>query len=180
MESMKEKISAMLDGELPEHEITEVLDAIKHDPELQAMWQRYHVAGAALRGDLGAGYDGDSTQALLSRIEQEPVVLAPGRWRKWAQAVGGFAIAASVAAVAVISTSEPPTTGTDLLAGKSIQQGDYIRAGDTHWKGKSPTLERELNFYLVEHNQYSSVGNIRGMMDYGRVAGYDNAEQDDN
>ncbi len=84
-------------------------------------------------------------------------------------------------AVISLKTSEPPADGNDLLAGKPIAQGDYIRAGDTHWTGKTPTpgLERELNFYLVEHNQYSSVGNIRGMMDYGRVAGYDNVEQDE-
>lgn len=182
MESMREKLSAMLDGELPEAEMAEVIAAVNRDPELQAMWQRYHIAGAALRGDLDTAFDQDSTQVLLSRLEQEPVVLSPLRWRTWAQAVGGFAIAATVAAVAVISldSAESPTSGNELLAGKAIEQADYIRAGDTHWKGKSPTphLEHELNYYLVEHNQYSSAGNIRGMMDYGRVAGYDNVEQE--
>ncbi|MBE9516613.1 MAG: sigma-E factor negative regulatory protein [Proteobacteria bacterium] len=179
MESMKEKMSAMLDGELGSDETIELLAAIKRDPELQAMWKRYHIAGAALRGDIDNGFSMDSTDQLLARLDQEPVVLSPGRWRNWAKVAGGLAIAASVTAVAIFglnATDLPLTTGTDLLAGKAIEQGDYIRAGDTHWKNRSPRLEQELNFYLVEHNQYSPVGNIRGMMDYGRVAGYDNVE----
>jgi len=181
MESMKEKLSAMLDGELSSEEMARLLAAIKSDPELQAMWQRYHIAGAALRGDIASSFAVSNTEQLLARLEQEPVTLSPGRWHSWMKVAGGLAIAASVTAVAIfgINTATPPLTGTELLAGKSIEQGDYIRAGNTHWQAKSPRLEHELNLYLVEHNQYSPVGTIRGMMDFGRVAGYDNAEQGD-
>lgn len=184
MNDAKEKMSAMLDGELAPDQVDSLIRQINNNPELQRTWERYHVASAAMHGEQGQ-YRPDLSQRIIEQLKLEPVMLVPEATvqpvRRWTQALAGLAIAASVAAVAVFGLPslfhEP--TGNELLAGKSIEQGDYIRAGNTHWKNDSPALEQELNLYLVEHNAYSPVSNLKGIMGYGAVAGYDNASKQD-
>jgi len=184
MKDAKERMSAMLDGELAPGQVDSLIRQINSDPELQKVWERYHVASAAMHGEQGRHRSGLS-QRIIEQLRQQPVMLAPEPGvqpvRRWTQALAGLAIAASVAAVALFGLPsllhEP--TGNDLLAGKPIQDGDYIRAGNTYWKNNTPALEQELNLYLVEHNAYSPVSNLKGIMGYGAVAGYDNASKQD-
>ena len=95
---------------------------------------------------------------------------------RWA---GGMAIAASVAAVAIVGvrlvSPLEQNTASQLAANtvSTVKESDFIRVGQTHWNTERPELERTLNIYLVEHNEFSPTSSIKGMMVYGRIAGYD-------
>lgn len=50
MNPVKELVSALMDGELPEDECREVLDALKADSASREVWHEYHRIGDLLRG----------------------------------------------------------------------------------------------------------------------------------
>ncbi|MFU8815027.1 MAG: sigma-E factor negative regulatory protein [Pseudomonadales bacterium] len=50
-EKLRQSLSAAIDDEADEFELRRVLDELDDDPELRALWDRYHVIGSALRGE---------------------------------------------------------------------------------------------------------------------------------
>src|SRR5919109_5390749 len=96
---MKDRISALMDGELDERAADDTLKALGRGDGLET-WRTYHLIGDAMRetGSLSAAF----SERIAARIAAEPAILAPGRLapepRKW------FALsaAASVAAVAFV------------------------------------------------------------------------------
>ncbi len=44
-------LSALMDGELTEERQQQVIQAVKQDPELRAIWQRLHIASDIIRDD---------------------------------------------------------------------------------------------------------------------------------
>jgi hypothetical protein len=40
------------------------------------------------------------------------------------------------------------------------------------WNDAAPAVEKRLNGYLLNHNEYLS-GGVRGLLPYARVVGYD-------
>lgn len=105
---MKEKISALLDADLEEHELATALDELSRNEELMQVWERYHLIGATLRNELGVTVDPGLADRIAAKLQGEPTRLAPrrraarrpGRIRKH---VASVAIAAAVATVAIIS-----------------------------------------------------------------------------
>ncbi len=77
---MKDKLSAMLDGDLDDHSCAPVLDRIERDPELKAQWETYCLIGDVLRGEPRHG--GGLTARVMANIESEPTVLAPSPRRQ--------------------------------------------------------------------------------------------------
>ena len=43
-EGIKERISALIDGELSEFEVRRVLEEIESDPELKEYWSKLHIS----------------------------------------------------------------------------------------------------------------------------------------
>lgn len=176
---MNEKLSAMMDGEVTDHEVDEVLRAMREDPELRRTWGRYHHARAAMSGEQGA----DLADRIAREIQDEPTVIAPGlaaRARTVRQFAAGLAVAASVAAIAIVGVRQlgpqvggKPSAQLVAQAQKTApKSGDYIRAeGGTHWQKADPKLQNDLNLYLVEHGGFSP-----SMMTYVKVAGYDDSK----
>lgn len=74
---MKEKLSALMDNELPAEQWGAVLDAVKQDLLLQAQWQEWHATKDALQGF--APVSGDFMAKFSARLAAEPVVIAPKR-----------------------------------------------------------------------------------------------------
>lgn len=161
---MNEKISELLDKELAATDQTALLRALNQQPALRRVWERYHLAGAALRNDLETLASADFADRVAAAIGAEPVQMSRWRWSgphlpKVAQMAAGLALAASVAAVAIISLQPGPSPrGGSQLAG--TQGSAVAQAGN-------------LNTYLVEHGEYNHAGSLGGMMSYVRVVGYD-------
>ena len=115
---MKEKLSAMMDGELVE-EVQAHLGRIRTDSELRDAWDIYHLIGDSLRGHIGPAI----ASRVISRLREEPTVLAPPPARRAATRIGWYGIyaAASLVAVAVVAwTAFPGWHSEPQLAGNSV------------------------------------------------------------
>ncbi len=114
---MTEKISTLLDGELPREEATTAIRGLGTDPALRAAWERYHLIGDVMRGDTPGEVmrRRQSTEAIFAQLAKEPTVLAPGALTVPAPSGQGrirvaMAMAASlvtISAIAVIAMKQP-------------------------------------------------------------------------
>ncbi|MDP3138224.1 MAG: sigma-E factor negative regulatory protein [Burkholderiaceae bacterium] len=79
---IREKLSALADGQLHGADFAAAVESIAHDPEARAHWQAYHLIGDVLRGREGAAApaDPDFVLRLRRRLAVEPMrVGAVGR-----------------------------------------------------------------------------------------------------
>lgn len=126
-EKLRQSLSAVIDDEADEFELRRVLDELDGNPELQTLWDRYHLIGSALRGEHGAAQAlrqgamrdriwqaldaGEQGEAqLLQPMPQAAaaVTSAPAASRSGGFRLGrytGLAVAASVAFVVVLGSS---------------------------------------------------------------------------
>ena len=100
-DDMKTRISALMDGELEDHEVGEVLRALRGTDGLRSQWCDCHLIGAALRGE--RGLDLNVTARVMSALELEPTVMAPAVRRTLDWQRPALALAASVAGVALVA-----------------------------------------------------------------------------
>lgn len=99
---MKEKLSALMDGELDGQHADRAIKAITEEEELKQVWDAYHLIGDAMRANSHVAVN--VRQQVAERLAAEPTVLAPRRWfapvRK--RRAGAVALAASVSFAAVV------------------------------------------------------------------------------
>src|SRR6266566_3181149 len=105
---MNEKLSAFVDNELTQFEERHLLTELRSDEPLRATWGRYHVIRAALRNELAGMVYSRVPESVAGTILHEPL----RRDRRalaltLSKAIGGIAIAASVAAFAILSLRSP-------------------------------------------------------------------------
>ena len=93
---MKDRISALMDGELDEREAAETIGALTNDAQARDAWRTYHLIGDALR-----------SRAVVA---PRPAANAP----LWRVALPAMAIAAAVALVSWVAfvpvQSNPPAS----------------------------------------------------------------------
>jgi len=126
--SIKEQISALMDGELSDSETHHLISTLQHDPELKKVWGSYHLIRAAIHNDLPDKLEQDVARNVINALASEPTVLAPravaleSKLRTMTPAfrqIAGLAIAASVTAVAILSVQtlpQDPLTGSTQMA----------------------------------------------------------------
>jgi len=84
---MKEKLSALMDGELDGQLADRTIKAITEEEELKQVWDAYHLIGDAMRDNSHVSVN--VRQRVATRLAAEPTVLAPRRW--YAPVSGHFA-----------------------------------------------------------------------------------------
>lgn len=99
---MNESLSALVDGEVSEMELHRILKATESDEELRENWSRYNRVGQAMRGDLPQVPMMDLSASIREAIDAEDAheVASSG---SWVQKLSRVAVAASVAAVMVVT-----------------------------------------------------------------------------
>jgi sigma-E factor negative regulatory protein RseA len=145
---MKEQLSAMMDGELAD-EMQAHLGRLRADPELRAAWDIYHLIGDSLRGQVSPAI----APRVISRLREEPTVLAPRPARRTAARIGwyGTYAAASLAAVAVVAWTAFPGWHSDpQLASASIPPENVVVV--------QPPADVEN--YLLAHQPYRAMQGI--------------------
>ena len=160
---MKEKLSALIDGEL-ESEVHAHLGRLRTDPELRNAWDMYHLIGDCLRGHAGA----EIAPRVIARLRDEPTVLAPPRVRSAARRIGwyGMYAAASMAAVAVVAwTAFPSWHEGQQLAGNTVATTQEIVPAE-NLAVSMPASEVEA--YLLAHQPYSHVSAMQGVAPFVR------------
>ncbi len=183
-----ERLSALVDDELPSNEIGGEVNKLSRNEGAQASWSRYHLIGDAMRREIGSLYDPGMAQAISRRLADEPVVLAPAAVKSRAtprrKTLAGLAVAASVAAVAVVmapqlinpeSSETQPRVAEQQPAQPAADNQTYFVAQDgTRWEMlKKPAVESRLNAYLVNHQEFSAASSIKGIMPYATFVSYD-------
>jgi len=131
MTTSKERISALMDNELPSEQS---MKALLEDPSLSATWERYHLIGDALRDELPEYLDKTLSQRIANALEQEPTILAPKPQRsflsvvqpkvkQFIQVAGQYGIAASVAVAVLVGIQQYQQQGSMNAA---IKQGPVL------------------------------------------------------
>jgi len=172
---MSEKLSALIDGELSEHEQRQLLRDMMREGSLRQTWDRYHVIRAALRRDGQEVVATAVAPRVLAALAGEQPDSATGVPSRMLRLAGTVAIAATVAAVTLVGVQHVfgPGPETPLLAqapgAKPAQAIHTVR-----WEKQKPETERVLNAYLVEHNEYTPANGVSSMLGPNvRVVAYD-------
>ena len=202
-EDRTERLSALLDDEIDAAQIESVVDELLEDPQLRRRWANYHLIRSALRGEpmASSGFAArisaaiDDEPALPPRLAAVPVTpAAPAGGRAWLRPLGGLALAASLATVAVLggrSFETPALAGSpstialnssDVAPSSSTASVRTLqfapasatgtrRATGMQWSSTQPAVRQRLNGYLVDYSEYLG-SDLRGMLPYARVVGY--------
>ncbi|HET6431475.1 sigma-E factor negative regulatory protein [Dyella sp.] len=124
-----EHLSAGMDGELSREELRFLLRRLDHDVSLQKQWDRFHLAGDGLRGQVCVLASPSFAERVMRAVDGEAVSVAVAprgrRGRQWLRLSAGGAIAASVAVVALMAT-QPADTGRrgELAAAPAVARAD--------------------------------------------------------
>jgi sigma-E factor negative regulatory protein RseA len=162
---VKEQLSACLDGELPEAELGLLLKQLQRDPQLRQSMGSYSLIGEAMRGPGAVRASSGFADRIAAAIAEEPIANAPARKvtavPRWVRPAAGFAVAAGVAAVAVVSL-QPATIQTQQVAGTqsmatTIETADsYTVPTNVEGTGSAFIPAARLTNYVVAHSEYSS------------------------
>ncbi|MCL1826373.1 MAG: sigma-E factor negative regulatory protein [Betaproteobacteria bacterium] len=161
---MKEKLSAMLDGEVDDATARALFIRLKHDNAFRDEWDTYCMLGDLIRGDASPELEG-FTERVMARLENEPTILVPsGRKNKdkavrhsWrhrllplvASVMGGLAVGVVMAVLSddapapvAASVQSIETPGT-VPSTHSIREGarhDYLVAHQALAGGPIPSV----------------------------------------
>ncbi len=110
--TIREHLSALMDGELSREQASFLLRRLGHDREAIACWTRMHAARDCLKGATprlaGPGFAARVSRALIGG--PSPV---HGRWLRWS---AGGVIAAAVAVAALLMVQPLPRSEPDMAA----------------------------------------------------------------
>lgn len=174
VESVKEQLSACLDGELPERELPLLSKRLAHDAELKAAMARYALISETLRTGEAAQPATGFADAVMAKLAHEAplkssVVVSPTVLRRL-RPVAGIAVAASVAALAVFSVQQSGLIPAQTGAGQILADGQanaptaiaipevsdryVVPAQSSNTSAFIPATR--LTNYVVAHSEYSS------------------------
>jgi sigma-E factor negative regulatory protein RseA len=183
---VKEQLSACLDGELPETELAMLLKQVQRDQQLLQSMDRYSLISEAIRGTQPIAASRGFADRIAAVIEAEPVgrIAAPrAAMMQWMRPAAGFAIAAGVAAVAVISL-QPASIESQQIAAVVEDAGVAESQAPSYTVPASADGTADAAFipaarltnYVVAHSEYSSPLGRRTVLS-GVLS--DDQEQDD-
>ena len=181
----QERLSALMDSELPAAFTADTISHLKQSSDLREIWDRYHLIGDAIRGE-GVRWPAEGVAGIVhNRLRDEPAIVAQPipikeskpQDRLLRPLAAGAAIAASVAALAVFTlprlTGESPAADPVQIVSKAPVPVSYANQSGTRWKNLAePALESKLNRYLENHSEYASSGGM-GVVPYSSFVSYD-------
>ena len=197
----RERLSALVDGELDGGGVDAACGAWRADAELRRTWHAWHAIGDALRSDdlvCNANADRSFYAAVSARLATEAVVLAPMRH----QAVGrsaasmslrsrwavGSAVAAGVFLVAgtfvlVRPGSSPGPERLALVEGTAASSPVVVAGGDVPAPQVATIADQkvirdaQLDRYLVAHKQFAGSSALGVPSAFLRSATVDSASR---
>ena len=105
-DAKKERLSAFVDDEA-EGSTRELAGELLADPELLGVWSRYHLISDCLKRNMPEHLDKELAGRVAKSLEREPAIVAPARIpAAFIKPVTGFAIAASVATLAIVGIQQ--------------------------------------------------------------------------
>ena len=168
--SMKEHLSALLDGEAGEFEQRRLFDELEKDDKLQASLACYALIGETMRNEKQTSIaDSSFLKGIHDKIDSEPEYSQIEIVEKkisntrpaWSRAITGFAMVASVVAIAVIAVQtsfilSAGNSATPIASEQAVKSESTLLANTTYQypDAKTRTLYKR---YLDSHAQYAST-----------------------
>ncbi len=127
-DTLREQLSALLDDELELDQSRFLLSRLQHDRALSSTLDRYQLIQQCLRQEsldrLGDQRLRARVRVALENTEQENPVQQPRAIQRWARPLGGVAVAASVALMAIfgVESLRETTPATGLSPAPVAQQ----------------------------------------------------------
>lgn len=154
-----EQLSAGIDDELTAGEWPMLYRQMQSDPALRDRWDRYHLLGDALRAMPGRRADAGFASRVASALDTGRESGQAGLRRRWARSIVGATVAASVAAVALLSLRVddpalspepgvvvPETENPQVVGGVRYAAGPVVQ-----WERARPEVQAQLNGFLLDH-----------------------------
>ena len=185
---MNEKISQLIDQELNPEQRNALLewlinnDASNNDTARKS-WKRYHLIGNVIRDEVSS--TGKDLSALVrDKLEKEPTVLAPLSIKKpvsndrknerkheskdvW-KSVGLFAIAASLAVVAVVTLTPVKFDGIAV---------QLTASGKAFNSSQATQFSHEFDEMLVGHAEFTASPGMNGLIAYAKLVSAEQLQQ---
>ena len=163
---MKSKISALMDGELMQSELTEPLRALREEGEALDAWRTYHLISDSLQDTriLSSGF----SARFAGRLALEPTILAPAsippQIARHPYRVP-LSAAASLAAVAFVGWLAIQGFGPDAQQVAQNKSQDVVRIPAV----VIVPMPGGVNDYLLAHQNYSPRSTLQGVAPYVRT-----------
>lgn len=164
----RERISALMDGELEDADLGAQVKRTADGGELARCWDTYHLIGESLRREPILRLD--LAQDVSRALAAEPTVLAPGRvpFAAPVQRMRTFALsaAATVAGIGVVVWMVLGQQG-EGLGGRT----ELAQVGNTAPRVElaSQAAESDVNDYMMAHQEYSPTAAMHGVASYVRT-----------
>jgi sigma-E factor negative regulatory protein RseA len=160
---MKDRISALMDGELDDRSAALTIDALEKDPEALEAWRTYHLISDSLARSrmLSSGF----SARVAAALSQEATVLSPGRARR-VEPRRWVAVAAGVAAVSLVGWLGLAPQQSAVVA--PVAQVPKAMPA-TEAKPAMVPLPSGANDYLLAHQGFSPRVSLQGMAPYVRT-----------
>jgi sigma-E factor negative regulatory protein RseA len=156
---MKEKLSALMDGELDDKSAAAVIQALESDREAVRTWRTYQLISDAMRES--RVLSADFAARLSQRLAAEPTVLAPRALKAESRKWFALSAAASAAAVALV--------GWMAFAPQPQPAQAPVAQAPADPKPNIVPLPSSANDYLLAHQGFSPRMFLQGMAPYART-----------
>ncbi|MEH6591572.1 MAG: sigma-E factor negative regulatory protein [Halioglobus sp.] len=196
-ETMRESLSALMDNEADELEVQRVLSNITGDSELRQTWVRYQLARSAMVGQPVGGLL-DISGHVQDAIRNEAIpTQSVSPVQRFLKPLASFAVAASVAAVAVVGGQQiaqlsdkggysegNPVSNTVAASVSAVGmvnsigaipvRASYGNQGVPVLQPASRTAYQELarqrmQKYMQEHAEHAALNSPQGLVPFARV-----------
>lgn len=170
---MKDKLSALLDGDLDEQSTQAVFDSLRRDRDLRVEWETYCVIGDVLRGDgaISPGFVG----RVMEGLDDELTLLRPPKstgsaarrtaWRNVMPLAASVTGVAAVGWVAFTLSSTPDKAAAVATARIPVTQSVPVSVRPPVSSPQAdPTRE-----YLFAHQAMTGGGPIAGLIQQVRT-----------
>jgi len=188
-----EHLSSLMDGELSRETGLFMARRLSSDEELCKAWKRYHLIRDCIRQQGGSNVVMDLSERMKEVLDSESAEQERG-WagKRWLKPVSGFAIAASVALIAITVIGPGPqtvipeanvagdtgnatfTSPNPLPAVPISQPASFNPNARSGQQGANS----RLNFYLVRHNQLAGTAGRQGFVSFVPIISTQALEQD--
>ena len=179
----RERLSALLDGEVADSDLDQILREFDEKPRLRADWDRLCRSRAAIEGiDVSTHVDiCDGVMAAVreSGMSEKVVPLLPRR-RSWVQPrTIGIAAAASIAAVATVTSirlhqaapQQVAAAAPAAVVAQAVPVAVPVTAAAPIAAEIDPDSQSMLDDFVIEHSNYRVV-QMGSSLSYARFAAH--------
>jgi sigma-E factor negative regulatory protein RseA len=181
-----EHISCLMDGELSREAGLFLTRRLSADKELTGTWERYHLIRDCIRqpGTRVPMVD-LSTRMKVALSEEAETQVNDRQARPWLKPVAGFAVAASVALIAIVAVGPGQVQNVDDVAGTQVESftspnvlPGSVSSQPASFSGSATQSNPRLNSYLVRHNQLVGSVSNQGFLSFVPIVSSAATEQD--